>query len=97
MQGWRNQGVRGEGTHLPPSDFGRSVNPISTSGADYTHLITTCTPGFSDLPTALPTNYYQIIVGFRQKNVNGILTAQEIKTGVSTNRAQWGDDISEMI
>ena len=45
----------------------------------------------------VPTNYYQIIVGFRQKNVNGILTAQEIKTGVSTNRAKWGDDISEMI
>ena len=45
----------------------------------------------------VPTNYYQIIVGFRQKNVNGIL-AQEIKTGVSTNRpAQWGDDISEII
>ena len=45
----------------------------------------------------VPTNYYQIIVGFRQKNVNGILAAQEIKTGVSINRAQWGDDISEII
>ena len=34
-------------------DFGRSVNPISTRGTDYAHLITTGTPGFSDLPTAL--------------------------------------------
>ena len=33
-------------------DFGRSVNPISTRGTDYAHLITTGTPGFSDLPTA---------------------------------------------
>ena len=37
-------------------DFDRSVNPISTRGTDYahSHLITTGTPGFSDLPTALP-------------------------------------------
>ena len=34
-------------------DFGGSVNPISTGGTDYAHLITTGTPGFSDLPTAL--------------------------------------------
>ena len=34
-------------------DFGRSVNPISTRGTDFAHLITTGTPGFSDLPTAL--------------------------------------------
>ena len=36
-------------------DFGRSVNSISTRGTDYAHLITTGTPGFSDLPTALIT------------------------------------------
>ena len=37
------------------ADFGRSVNPIPTRGGgkDYAHLITTGTPGFSDLPTAL--------------------------------------------
>ena len=34
-------------------DFGRSVNPISTRGTDYAHLITNSTPGFLDLPTAL--------------------------------------------
>ena len=27
-------------------DFGRSVNPISTRGTDYAHLITTVNPGF---------------------------------------------------
>ena len=43
-----------EGAMAPPV-FGRSVNPISTRGTDYTHLITTGTPGFSDLPTALST------------------------------------------
>ena len=34
-------------------DFGRSVNPISTRGTNYAHLITTGTPRFSDLLTAL--------------------------------------------
>ena len=38
-------------------DFGRSVNPISTREKDYAHLIATGTPGFSDLPTALPCKY----------------------------------------
>ena len=41
---------------MAPPDFGRSVNPISTRGTDYAHLITTGTPGFSDLPTALYLN-----------------------------------------
>ena len=35
---------------------GGAVNPISTRGTDYAHLITTGTPGFSDLPTALIYN-----------------------------------------
>ena len=43
----------GAGGAMAPPDFGRSVNPISTRGRDYAHLITTGTPGFSDLPTAL--------------------------------------------
>ena len=43
----------GAGGAMVPPDFGRSVNPISTRGTDYAHLITTGTPGFLDLPTAL--------------------------------------------
>ena len=43
----------GAGGAMAPPDFGRSVNPISTRGTDYANLITTGTPGFSDLPTAL--------------------------------------------
>ena len=39
-----------------PSDFGRSVKPISTRGTDHSHLITAGTPRFSDLPTALIMN-----------------------------------------
>ena len=35
-------------------DFGRSVNPISIRDTEHAHLITTGTPEFSDLPTALP-------------------------------------------
>ena len=42
------------------SDFGRSVNPISTRGTDYAHLITTGTPGFSDLPTALSKYHLEL-------------------------------------
>ena len=33
--------------------FGRSVNPISTRGADYAHHSTTSPHGFSDLATAV--------------------------------------------
>ena len=43
----------GAGDVMAPPDFGRSVNPISTWGIDYFHLITTGTTGFSDFPTAL--------------------------------------------
>ena len=46
-------GVLATGGAMAPPDFGRSVNPISTRGTDYVHLITTGSPGFSDLPTAL--------------------------------------------
>ena len=44
------------GARAPPS-FGISVNPIRTKGADYAHLITTGTPGFSDLPMTLSYVY----------------------------------------
>ena len=46
------EGARGA---MAPPDIGRSDNPMSTGGkgADYAHLITTGTSGFSDLPTAL--------------------------------------------
>ena len=45
----------GAGGAMAPPDLGRSVTPISKQGggADYAHQITTCPPGFSDLPTAL--------------------------------------------
>ena len=46
------------GGAMAPPDFGRSGNPISTRGTDYAHLITTSTPGFSDLPTALCSTYH---------------------------------------
>ena len=42
------------GCAMAHPDFGRSVNPILTRGTDYDHLVTTGTPGFSDLSTALP-------------------------------------------
>ena len=43
----------GAGGARAPPVFGRTVNPISTRGADYAHHITTGRPGLSDLPTAL--------------------------------------------
>ena len=43
-----DQGGRG-----PPPDFGRSVNPIQTRGADYAHRITACPPGFENLTASL--------------------------------------------
>ena len=47
----------GAGGAMAPPDFSKSVNPISTRETDYAHLITTGTPGFSDLPTALHLGY----------------------------------------
>ena len=53
---WKHVSVsRGVVPGCAHPDFGRSINPISTRGTDYAHLITTGTPGFSDLPTALLT------------------------------------------
>ena len=43
----------GAGGAKAPSDFGRSVNPISTKGGRLYPLNNTGTPGFSALPTAL--------------------------------------------
>ena len=40
---------------MAPPNFGRSVNPISTRGTEYAHLLATGTPVFSDLPMALFT------------------------------------------
>ena len=60
LQRCRPWGCRGCHGAMAPPDFGRSVNPVSTRGTDYAHLITTGTPGFSDLPTAL---YYTVLSG----------------------------------
>ena len=46
-------GCAGCACALAHPDFDRSVNPISTRETDYANLITTGTPGFSDLPAAL--------------------------------------------
>ena len=43
------------------SMFGRTVNPISTRGADYAHHSTTSPLKFSDLATALPWQTKNII------------------------------------
>ena len=47
---------------MAPEDFGRSVNPISTKGADFAHQIILAPPDFQDLPTAL-TQVIKIRVG----------------------------------
>ena len=51
----------GVGVAMAPQNFGRSVNPTSTGGKDYAHLITTCIPGFSDPPTALTAAFKQSV------------------------------------
>ena len=53
MEQGRGVVLGGAGGFMAPPDFGRSVNPISTRGTDFALLITTGTPGFSDLLTAL--------------------------------------------
>ena len=53
------------GCPMAHPDFGRSVLTLfQPGGTDYAHRITTGTPGFSDLPTALHCTfrgYYQYL------------------------------------
>ena len=60
------------GYALAHPDFGRSVNPISTRGTDYAHLITTGTTGFSDLPTALTIDNF-VVFWFKWLDLKGLL------------------------
>ena len=48
----------GAGDGIVPQDLGRSVNPVSSRGADYAHNITTGSSGFPDLPMALTSQIY---------------------------------------
>ena len=41
------------GWALAYPEFGVSVNPIPTRGADYAHRITACPPGFENLAASL--------------------------------------------
>ena len=48
----------GAGGKLPSPVFGRTINLTQTvGGADYAQHIALCSPGFSDLPTALWVQY----------------------------------------
>ena len=47
----------GAGGACPPLDFGRFVNPISTRGADYARLNTTCPPPRIFRPSYGPASY----------------------------------------
>ena len=42
------------GCAMAHPDFGRSVNPISTRGADYAHHNIACPPGFENVTASLP-------------------------------------------
>ena len=68
MQGRRQGG--GLGGLQPPPIFDRSVNPISTSGANYAHHSTTSPPKFSDLATGLLL--IDVLTGRLMKCVIGI-------------------------
>ena len=49
------------GWALAHPEFGSSVNPISTRGADFAHHITACPPGFENLAASLSSNVVGII------------------------------------
>ena len=67
----------GAGCAMADPDFGRSVNPISTRETDYAQLITTGTPGFSDLrrlccdsPSFLVPVYFETTFFFMTTEAN---------------------------
>ena len=51
-------------------EFGSSVNPIPTRGADYAHHITACPSGFENLMASLHIMWFH--VQLTQKILNGI-------------------------
>ena len=70
----------GAGGAMAPPDFGRSVNLISTRGTDYAHLITTGTPGFSDLQTVWCStnittnqNQFRTVFGIASMYINKLI------------------------
>ncbi len=56
--------------HATPR-FGTSVNLISTRGGRLCPLITTGTPGFSDLPTALKKKRLRFVMETRSTSILG--------------------------
>ena len=66
-----NRGVaRGgaEGARAPP-EFGRSVNPIQTRGADYAPHTTASPPGFKNISTSLCTLYLYALAKYGLKTL----------------------------
>ena len=72
-------------------EYGRSVNPILTRGADYAHHITACPPGFENLTASL--EYYAEIMTahtflklhselFRTYEFSNLLKSQNRKTPI---------------
>ena len=47
------------GWALAHPEFGVSVNPIPTRGADYAHCITASSPGFENLAASLSYTHFQ--------------------------------------
>ena len=56
--------VVGQGGLLAYPEFGSSVNPIPTRGADYAHRITACPPGIENLAGSM---HMYIFLGFNQQ------------------------------
>ena len=58
------------GWALAHPEFGVSVNPITTRGADYAHRITVCPPGFENLAASLQYNSKRAYSGLKAKKVS---------------------------
>ena len=57
------------GWPLAHSEFGSSVNPITTRGVDYAHHITASPPGFENPAASL---YYDAGLGSKTKDIKDI-------------------------
>ena len=63
---------------LAQPEFWSSVNPITTRGADYAHLITTGPPGFSEFPMALVSAEDEpIVAAAEDKNPGEVVAVAE--------------------
>ena len=77
------------GWALAHPEFGSSVNPITTRGADYAHHITACPPGFENPAAALHMQNWTFYSGTSETSLFKI-------TLITVSQTGWRDELRSL-